>query len=236
MEMNAGKLIHAEFHCHTVYSLDSGNRIQPLLQRAAKMGIERLAITDHNTIRGALLAKELDPERVIVGEEILTSKGELLAYYLYEEVPRGLSPMETITRLKAQSAFIAVPHVFDRRRHGWHINDLEEILPHVDALEVFNARCLSARINRLGRDFAEQRGIPMMAGSDAHSLVELGLASVWLPSFDSAAELREALKSARIQGRLLSPFEHFRASALIAAGRLNPFKKHLEVTYPSQDS
>jgi predicted metal-dependent phosphoesterase TrpH len=222
--MNEQGLIRAEFHCHTVYSRDSSNRLPQLLQAAEERDIRRLAITDHNTIQGALLAREMDPERVVVGEEILTTQGELLAYFLTEAVPGRLSPMETIERLKKQNAFIVVPHVFDRRRHGWRMRDLEEILPFVDALEVFNARCLSSRINRLGREFAAERGFAMTAGSDAHSTVELGLASVWLPSFNSPAELREALKRSNIEGRMLSPLDHFMASALIAAGRLNPFK------------
>jgi hypothetical protein len=223
--MNQPHLIRAEFHCHTVYSHDSSNRIPQLLRTAEERGIQRLAITDHNTIQGALRAKEQDPERVVVGEEILTTHGELLGYFLEEEVPRRLSPMETIERLKGQGAFIVVPHVFDHRRHGWRREDLDQILPHVDALEVFNARCLNPRTNLLGRAFAEERGFSMTAGSDAHSLVELGLASVWLPAFNDPEELRDALKQSRIDGRLLSPLDHFKASALIAAGRLNPFMK-----------
>jgi hypothetical protein len=223
--MNQPHLIRAEFHCHTVYSHDSSNRIPQLLRTAEERGIQRLAITDHNTIQGALRAKEQDPERVVVGEEILTTHGELLGYFLEEEVPRRLSPMETIERLKGQGAFIVVPHVFDHRRHGWRREDLDQILPHVDALEVFNARCLNPRTNLLGRVFAEERGFSMTAGSDAHSLVELGLTSVWLPAFNDPEELRDALKQSRIDGRLLSPLDHFKASALIAAGRLNPFMK-----------
>ena len=218
-------LIKAEFHCHTVYSRDSSNRIPQLLAAARERGIGRLAITDHNTIQGALRAKELDPDLVVVGEEILTEKGEVLAYYVSEEIPKRLSPMTTIDRLKRQGAFIAIPHVFDRHRHGWRMNDLLEILPHVDALEVFNARCLANRINRQGREFAQSRNLPMLVGSDAHSLVELGLATVTLPEFNSADELREALKTAEIEGRLLSVWDHFKASTLIGLGRLNPGNK-----------
>lgn len=223
--MKQMQLIRAEFHCHTVYSHDSSNRIPQLLRAAKERGIERLAITDHNTIQGALKAKELEPELVVVGEEILTTRGELLAYFLSDEIPRKLSPMQTIERLKKQGAVIVVPHVFDRRRHGWRKEDLEQILPHVDALEVFNARCLNPRTNHMGKAFAEERGFAMTAGSDAHSLVELGLASVWLPVFNNPQELRESLKEARIDARLLSLLDHFNASALIAAGRLNPFRK-----------
>ena len=217
--------IRAEFHCHTVYSHDSSNRIPQLLAAAHELGISRLAITDHNTIRGALIAKEIDPQLVIVGEEILTEQGELLAYYVKEEIPKGLSAKETIARLKDQGAFIAIPHVFDLRRHGWHMPDLLEILPFVDALEVFNARCLAGGINRRAREFAEENNKPMIAGSDAHSLVELGLGSVHLPEFNSPDELRQSLKTAVIEGRLVSPLEHLKASAQIGLGRLNPWKK-----------
>jgi predicted metal-dependent phosphoesterase TrpH len=219
------ELIKAEFHCHTVYSRDSSNRVSQLLAAARERGLGRLAITDHNTIRGALRAKELDPELVVMGEEILTQKGELLAYFVSQEIPKGLSAMETINRLKEQGAFIAIPHVFDRRRHGWRMADLLEILPFVDALEVFNARCLAGRINREGREFAEARKLSMTAGSDAHSLVELGLATMTLPAFNSPDELRISLKSATIEGRLLSPLDHFKASAQIGLGRLDPWKK-----------
>ena len=209
------EIIKVEFHCHTVYSGDSGNRIPQLLAAARELGIGRLAITDHNTIQGALRAKELDPELVVVGEEILTEKGEVLAYYVNDEVPVHLSPMETIRLLKSQGAFIAIPHVFDRWRHGWKMDDLLEILPHVDALEVFNARCLASHINRQGKELAESRNLPMLAGSDAHSLVELGMATVSLPAFNSPDELKAALKTGKIEGRLLSPADHFKASTLI---------------------
>jgi predicted metal-dependent phosphoesterase TrpH len=218
--------IRAEFHCHSVYSHDSSNRIPQLLAAAHERGIARLAITDHNTIRGAMIAKELDPQLVIVGEEILTEQGELLAYFVKEEISKGLSARETINRLKDQGAFIAIPHIFDMRRHGWRMNDLLEILPFVDALEVFNARCLADGINHQAREFAEERALPMLAGSDAHSLVELGLGSVSLPEFNSPEELREALKTAIIGGRLVSPLEHIKASTLIGLGRLNPWKKN----------
>ena len=219
------EIIRAEFHCHTVYSHDSSNRIPQLLSAARERGISRLAITDHNSIEGALLAKELDPELVIVGEEILTTSGELLAYYVSEAIPRRLSAHESIGRLKDQGAFIAVPHVFDHRRHGWRMEDLLEILPFVDALEVFNARCLARSINRRARRFAQERGLPMIAGSDAHSLVELGLGAVRLPIFNTPDELRHSLKTAVIEDRLLSPLDHLKASTLIGLGRLNPWKK-----------
>ena len=112
-----------------------------LLAVCQARGIDRVAITDHNTIEGALEARRLAPQRVIVGEEIMTDRGELLGYFLHERIPPGLSAQETIQRLRDQGAVISVSHPFDSVRAGsWSESDLRQILPLVDAIEVFNAR------------------------------------------------------------------------------------------------
>ena len=150
----------------------------------------------------------------------MTSRGELLGYFLNEEIPARLSPEETIRQLRAQGAFIAVPHPFDIHRHAFALRDLEWLVEQVDAFEVFNARCFSARTNEQAARFAQERGLTEMAGSDAHSLVELGLATVELAAFSNASELRSALKEGTLHARRLSVGEHLRASTLIAAGRV----------------
>ena len=223
--LNPKEFIKAEFHCHTVYSGDSSNRVDALIRAARERGIERLAVTDHNTIEGALKAKALAPDLVVVGEEVLTERGELIAYYVEEEVPLGLTVEETLRLLKAQGAFISIPHPFDSWRDGWLLEELIELLPEVDALEVFNARCLRNVYNDKALEFARERDIPMLAGSDAHSLVELGLAVVCLPAFNSADELRIAVRDAEISGQALSAVDHFKASALIGLSKFLPGKK-----------
>ncbi len=219
-----GRIIKVEFHCHTVCSLDSSNRIAELLETARQRGIDKLCITDHNTIMCALKAREMAPELVVVGEEVLTDRGEIIGYFLEEEIPKNIPYMRTVELMKQQGAFISIPHPFDIHRHGWRMQELLELLPHVDALEVFNARCLRSRLNDRALAFAQVQNMPMLAGSDAHSLVELGLATVELPDFNSAEELREALQSAKINGKMLSVWDHIKASSRIALGRLNPRK------------
>jgi predicted metal-dependent phosphoesterase TrpH len=226
--MTAGKkqdIIAVEFHCHTDYSRDSSNEVAELITAAREKGIDRLAVTDHNTIRGALAAKALAPELIIVGEEILTERGELIAYFVSEEIPRGTLAAEALARLKAQNAFISIPHPFDWRRHGWREEELLELLPQVDAVEVFNARCLQKSYNDRALALALEHDIPMLAGSDAHSLVELGLALTYLPPFNSADELRAVVRQSLTSGRMLTPADHFRASAMIAASKLFPVGK-----------
>lgn len=185
-------------------------RVEKLVETCEQKGIDRIVITDHNTISGALKAKESNPKRVIVGEEILTKKGELLAAFVKEEVPRGLSPFEAIERLREQGAFISVSHPFDQMRKGhWELVDLLEIVPLVDAIEIFNSRCMSADYNRQAKEFASQNGVPGSVGSDAHAAFEIGRAATLLPDFEDASSLKEALDQAQYETKLSSPFVHF---------------------------
>lgn len=198
-----------ELHSHTCYSADSLLRPDALLQTCLRRGIDKIAITDHNTIRGALEAYALDPDRVIIGEEIMTTRGELLAFFVQEEIPSGLSPQETIHRLREQGAVISVSHPFDRFRKGhWKLPDLLEILPLVDAIEGFNARCFLPEFNAQAQQLARERGIPITVGSDAHAAWEIGRASLFLPPFDSTEAFRRLLSQAQVRARLSPPWVH----------------------------
>lgn len=205
-----GTNLRVEFHCHTIYSKDCLVSVEQLLAVCRRKGIDRVVITDHNTAAGAFRAAEIDPGLVIPGEEILTQKGELLAAYLQEQVPPGLPPLETIERLRDQGAFISVSHPFDNLRKGhWHLPDLLEIAPFIDAIEVFNARCMSRDFNQQAEIFAQEHDIAGTVGSDAHSTMEIGRAVMLLPEFSDAASLKSALPRAKFETRLSSPLIHF---------------------------
>ncbi len=200
------KTIRVEFHCHTIYSKDSLTSLTDLLETAQERGIDRVVITDHNTIAGALEAKVLAPDQVIVGEEIMTMEGgELLAAFVTEEVPSGLPVDEVIKRLRDQGAFISVSHPFDRLRGGgWSHSSLIDMLDRIDAIEVFNARCFPPIYNKRAFTFADKQGIPGTVGSDAHTVYELGRATMQLPVFDDAASLRQVIPEAVYETRLTS--------------------------------
>ena len=188
-------MLRVEFHCHTLYSKDSLTSPKRLVKICRRKGIDRVVVTDHNSIAGARAAQALDSELVIVGEEILTTRGEILAAYVMEEIPSGLSPAETIRRLKEQGAFISVSHPFDIYRGGhWDKADLLEILPDVDAIEVFNSRCWSPEFNRQAQMFAEHHDVPGTVGSDAHAPLELGRAILLLEQFQGPDEMRAVIR------------------------------------------
>jgi predicted metal-dependent phosphoesterase TrpH len=202
--------ITVELHCHTYRSKDSLSMPARLLAVCERQGIDKLAVTDHNTLDGALEAAQLDPQRVIIGEEIQTTRGELLAYFVKEHVPPGLTPEETIAILRKQGAFISVPHPFDALRSGsWHQDDLMAVLPLVDAMEVFNARTLLSAFDRKAAALASEAGLLSTAGSDAHTYFEVGRAVLRLPPFNDPQSMRNALTSAHIVGRRSPPLVHF---------------------------
>jgi predicted metal-dependent phosphoesterase TrpH len=203
--------LRTEFHCHTIYSKDSLTQPQKLLKACKRKGIERVVVTDHNTIEGALRCKEIDPQRVIVGEEIMTTQGELLAIYVQEEIPPGLPPSEVIAQLREQGAFISVSHPFDTHRKGhWQEADLLAILPLVDAIETFNSRCMLPRFNFRAQAFAIEHGVLGTYGSDAHTAFELGRGNLLLPPFDDSTSLKAALKKAIVPKIILgTPIIHF---------------------------
>jgi predicted metal-dependent phosphoesterase TrpH len=198
-----------EFHCHTIFSKDSLTTPRKLVETSRRRGIDRVVVTDHNTIAGGLAAQALDPELVIVGEEIMTTRGEILAAFVTEEVPPFLSPQETIRRLKEQGAFISVSHPFDRLRNGaWQEEDLLEILPQVDAIEVFNSRCIDPKFNQDAREFAEKHDVAGTVGSDAHAAFELGRSLLLLEQFEGPDGMRKVIRRGVPKTRLSSPWVH----------------------------
>jgi predicted metal-dependent phosphoesterase TrpH len=202
--------LQVEFHCHTIFSKDSLTQPRNLVATCRRKGIDRVVVTDHNTIEGALTAQAMDPERVIVGEEIMTTCGEILAAYVREEIPKGLTPQETIRRLKDQGAFISVSHPFDTlRKGGWKEPDLLEILPEVDAIEVYNSRCMNPRFNWEARQFAEKHNIAGTVGSDAHVTFELGRSLLSLEPFEGPDGMRKIIRSGTPKVRWSPPWIHF---------------------------
>ena len=202
-------MVTVELHSHTEVSGDCLMRPADIVRTCRRKGIDRLAVTDHNRIGGALAVQALAPEVVIVGEEIMTTQGELLGYFLREEIPAGLSPVETITRLRAQGAAISVSHPFDRLRKGaWQAADLAAIIHLVDAIEVFNARCMFAEDNARALAFATEHGTLGSVGSDAHSHLELGRAVLLMAGAATPAELKAGFASGQRRTRLSSPAIH----------------------------
>jgi predicted metal-dependent phosphoesterase TrpH len=194
-----------ELHSHTEYSKDCLIQLEDVIRTCQGRGIDKIAITDHNTVEGALKLAQMAPDLIIVGEEIMTTQGEILAYFLTETVPAGLTPTETIKRLRDQGAVISVSHPYDRLRKGaWEEPELLKIIEQVDALEVFNSRCMFAEDNAKARSLAATHGKLATVGSDGHIAYEYGYATLQMQPFEGAGSFYESLKTAQ-QDTSLSP-------------------------------
>jgi len=202
--------MRADLHVHTCYSPDSLTSLEAVIETAHRRGLDKVAITDHNQLEGALRLRELAPELVIVGEEIRTTEGELLSFFLQEEVPGGLSPQETIARVRDQGGIVGIPHPMDQvRREAMGREALTRIRAQLDCVEVFNARCLLAMDNQRVATWAEELGLPGTAGSDAHHAIEIGQAYVEMPPFTGREDFLEKLIQGRVQGRSSPLWVHF---------------------------
>jgi predicted metal-dependent phosphoesterase TrpH len=167
-------------------------------------------VADHNTIEGALRLREIAPFKVIVAEEILTVVGEIMGLFLSEEIARGLSAQETISRIRDQGGLVAIPHPFGRSL-PWRPNALTSmgILSQVDIIEAFNSRTPFSGSIRKAAALAKEQGKAASAGSDAHTLGEIGRAYVQMPDFDGPHDFLVSLAQGQIFGQKSSYLAHF---------------------------
>ncbi len=168
-----------DLHCHTSASFDSLASPEAVVRAAIKRGLTHLAITDHDRIDGALRARDAAGAdlTVIIGEEIRTADGDLIALFLERAVAPGRPAAETIADIRAQGGLVGIPHPFDRYR-GSMLKDprLESLATAVDWVEAHNARVVAGSGNERAAAFAREHGLPGVAVSDAHSAVEVGVA------------------------------------------------------------
>jgi len=212
-------MYQVDLHSHTRYSADARTEPRELVERAREVGLDRIAVTDHGTIEGALVARDAAPELVIVGEEIRCHcRTELIGLFLRERVPQRLSLEETVERIRDQGGLVYAPHPYAYARQA--LRRAQRALTVADVVEAVNARAFLPLWNRAATRAAERRGIPAGAGSDAHFPFEIGRAYARMPAFHTAEEFREALRRVRpVRRGTSSPFLHL-ASLGLRCGRM----------------
>lgn len=174
----AGARAFIDLHCHTSASFDSLSDPVKVVRAAAARGLTHLAITDHDRIDGALRARDAAPDglTVIVGQEIRTLAGDLIAAFIERPIDRGLSAADAIAAVREQGGLVGMPHPFDRLRSSLLRDAVQEsLLPLVDWVEVHNARLVGGG-NERAADAAREHDRPGVAVSDAHTILEVGVA------------------------------------------------------------
>ncbi len=205
----AGRVLRMDLHLHTRGSWDCLSDPEAVLRRARALGYGRIAITDHDRLGVALRMAEAHPEHIVPGEEVRTAEGlDVIGLYLHEEIPKGTPAEKTIAWIRAQGGIPYLPHPYAGGKGGG--GRLADVLaPLCDVVEVFNARLHDQAQNERAAALAERHGKLRSAGSDAHTVRELGNAFVDLPPHENRPDaLRRALARARCGGREASRLVH----------------------------
>ena len=167
-------MFKVDLHTHSVASPDGGISLEQYRQLLDTGKLDRIAITDHNTAEFALHAQAVLGDRIIVGEEIMTSRGEIIGLYLTETVPGGLTPEETIEKIKAQGGIVYVPHPFETIRSGLPPHILESIATSIDIIEICNGRAFLQNRSSQTVVWARLNNVTGAASSDAHGIAGAG--------------------------------------------------------------
>jgi predicted metal-dependent phosphoesterase TrpH len=194
-------MIKTDLHVHTKYSHDSFLNFKTLENLYLKKGINCLAITDHNEIEGALRFKEYTQKiKVIIGEEVFTTHGEIIGLFLNEKIPAGLSPEETVFRIKNQGGLVYIPHPFDydRRKSILEFDKIKELIDDIDIIEVFNSRTRNQIYNDNALELAIETNKIKAVGSDAHTFLELGRSYQELADFQNTEQFLANLNEANL--------------------------------------
>lgn len=216
-------LLSIDLHAHTNHSPDGGMHPRDFVARMRECGIDRAAVTDHGRISGALEARELDPELIIVGEEIRCECGtELIGLFLTSQIHDGYPMREVADRIRDQGGVVYAPHPFAYPRGArWRAKGALAV---ADVAEVFNGRAFLPSWNRMARSAVTAAGLPAMAGSDAHFTAEVGRAFTRIGHFtDAESFLREARNAEPVGLSSGSPVDHLASTALWASWALRRF-------------
>jgi len=195
------KELYADFHMHSEHSKDCVVPVRDLLERARECGLDVIAITDHDTADGGLEGRDLADEygvRVIVGEEVKTTEGEVVGLFLERTIPGGMSFAETVAAIREQDGIVYLPHPFDRLHTVPGYPLLKQHVADIDVVEVFNSRLAFPAFNERAEQFAQRYRVPAAAGSDAHVLASLGTAVTAMGQFNDRSDFLEALSDSRI--------------------------------------
>jgi len=210
-----------------------------MVRAAAARGVTHLAITDHDGIDGALRARDaaarIAPDlTVLVGEEIRTRGGDLIAVFLGEAVPPGLSATDTIAAVRDQGGLVGLPHPYDRLRGSLsksaEVAAFESLAATVDWIETWNPRVLFGPGNELAAALAKRVGVPGVAVSDSHTTLEVGLSTTAMTGDPSTAdglklalagELRLVTGRASRYVRVVTPIARL-LNRLRGRGRIRP--------------
>ena len=189
-------MLRVDLHLHSHYSHDGRSSLTQLVERARACGLDRLALTDHNTFEGAEQFVRIAPQLAIPGEEVKTLEGELIGLFITAWLPPYLAAEDAMDLVHEMGGLTYVPHPLDTRRAHFSAERIVELAPRIDIIETYNAWC-DQRANRAAADLAGELGKVTATGSDAHSAEELGRSWMEMEEYTTPADFLAKLGEAR---------------------------------------
>ena len=188
--------MRVDLHLHSRFSHDSRTTLDELIERSGKCGLDRIALTDHNTVEGALELARIAPELAIVGEEAKTLEGEVIGLFITGRLPPYQRPEQVMDLVHEMGGLTYVPHPFDRNRSHFRAERIIELAERIDVIEVYNPWCEPAANGAAAR-LAADLGKVTATGSDAHSAHELGRSWMEMDDYVDVADFLVKLRDAQ---------------------------------------
>jgi predicted metal-dependent phosphoesterase TrpH len=203
-----GSRYKVDLHTHSIISQDGGIT-SPQYEKILLSGeLDCVAITDHNETSFARVMQKKLGNKIIIGEEIATSEGEIIGLFLKETIPGGIGVDEAVASIKHQGGLVYIPHPFELFRKGLQRKTAERIVSDIDIVEVFNGRGRFRGKPTLAVQFAQKNTIVQAASSDAHGVKGLGFTSSMLTDMPTQKNLKPLLANA-VLDKTYAPFFTF---------------------------
>jgi predicted metal-dependent phosphoesterase TrpH len=188
--------VKVDLHLHSHFSHDGRSSLDDLIARCKECGLDRIALTDHNTVEGALTLARMAPDLSIMGEEVKTLEGEVIGLFITSRVPPFLPPDEVMDLIHGMGGLTYIPHPLDRHRANFSAQRIGELADRIDIIETYNPWC-DAAANQAAARLAEDLGKVAATGSDSHAAHELGRSWMEMDAFSDPQDFLEKLRYAR---------------------------------------
>ena len=189
-------MVRIDLHLHSNFSHDGQSSLEQLIERSREIGLDRIALTDHNTVEGALDLVRMAPELAIVGEEVKTREGEVIGLFITDYVAPYQTPEQVMDLIHEMGGLTYVPHPLDRHRSHFRPERVVELAGRIDIIETYNPWC-DAAANAAAAGLAADLGKVAATGSDSHSAKELGRSWMEIDDYRDPADFLEKLRNAR---------------------------------------
>ena len=189
-------MLRVDLHLHSDYSHDGRSSLHELIERARECGLDRIALTDHNTFEGALQLVRMERALAIAGEEIKTLEGEVIGLFITSRVQPFLAPGKAMDIIHEMGGLTYIPHPLDRQRANFRPERVVELASRIDIIETCNPWCDPAANSAAAR-LAHELGKVTATGSDSHSADELGRSWMEMEEYSGTQDFLEKLRFAR---------------------------------------